>query len=162
MTEAIAEPGLDRDLLVSRTINAPRERVYQAWTDPAILKQWFAPSPFTTQVVELDVRPGGANRLVMRDPDGKEYPCGGVYLEVAKNERLVYTDAYTRAWEPSENPFMTVILTFEDVNGKTNYTAQVRHWTEADREKHEKMGFREGWGKCADQWKALCEGGKVS
>ena len=52
----------------------------------------------------------------------------------------------SKAWEPSQKPFMTVILTFEDEGGKTRYTARVRHWTVADREAHEKMGFHQGWG----------------
>jgi uncharacterized protein YndB with AHSA1/START domain len=110
---------------------------------------------YTTPVAELDVRPGGANRIVMRGPDGIDLPNRGVYLEVVRNERLVFTDAYTEAWAPSEKPFMTVILTFEDEGGKTRYTARVRHWTVADREAHEKMGFHQGWGQCADQLAAL-------
>ena len=60
-------------------------------------------------------------------------------------------DAFSKAWEPSEKPFMTVILMFDDLNGKTRYTARVRHWTIADREAHEKMGFHEGWGTVASQ-----------
>ena len=91
----------------------------------------------------------------MRSPDGLEMPNRGVYLEVKNNERLVFTNAYTNAWEPSEKPFMTVILTFEDEGGKTKYTALVRHWTVADREAHEKMGFHQGWGQCTDQLAAL-------
>jgi len=87
----------------------------------------------------------------MRGPDGKEFPNYGVYLDVIKNERLIFTDAYTKAWEPSEKPFMTVILTFEDLGAKTKYTARVRHWSVADREAHEKMGFYDGWGKATDQ-----------
>jgi uncharacterized protein YndB with AHSA1/START domain len=65
------------------------------------------------------------------------------------------TDAYTKAWEPSAKPFITVILTFEDEGGKTKYTARVLHWTAADRETHEKMGFYQGWGQCTDQLEAL-------
>src|ERR1700736_5176288 len=145
----------DRDLVLTRIINAPREKVYKAWTDPELLKQWFAPLPYTTPIAELDVRPGGANLIVMRDPQGNDLPNRGVYLDVVENERLVFTNAYTKAWEPSEKPFMTVILTFEDEGGKTKYTALVRHWTVADRETHEKMGFHQGWGQCADQLEAL-------
>jgi uncharacterized protein YndB with AHSA1/START domain len=78
-----------------------------------------------------------------------------VYLEVVKNERLVFTDAFAKAWEPSEKPFMTVVLTFEDQDGKTKYTARVHHWTVADREAHEKMGFHQGWAMCAEQLAAL-------
>ena len=152
---AEATPTSDRELLLTRIIDAPRAKVFRAWTDPTLLKQWFAPLPYTTPVAELDVRPGGANLIVMRSPDGTELPHRGIYLEVVGNERLVFTDAYTEAWKPSEKPFMTVILTFEDVGGKTRYTARVRHWTVADREAHEKMGFHQGWGQCTDQLAAL-------
>jgi uncharacterized protein YndB with AHSA1/START domain len=146
-----ADPTSDRELVLTRLIDASREKLFKAWTDPALLKQWFAPLPWTTPVAELDVRPGGANLIVMRGPDGKEFPNRGVYLEVVKNERLVFTDAYTKAWSPSEKPFMTVVVTFEDEGGKTRYTARVGHWTVADRETHEKMGFHQGWGQCTDQ-----------
>lgn len=140
-----------RELVLTRLFEAPPEKVYRAWTEPDLLKRWFAPLPWTTPVAILDVRPGGANVIIMRSPHGEDIPNHGIYLEVVKNQRLVFTDAYTRAWEPSEHPFMTVILTFEDLDGKTHYTARVRHWTVADREAHEQRGFHQGWGQCADQ-----------
>jgi uncharacterized protein YndB with AHSA1/START domain len=154
---AIAQPVslADRELVLTRLIDASREKLYRAWTEPELLKQWFAPSPWTTPKAELDVRPGGANLIVMRGPDGNEFPNRGVYLEVVPNQRLVFTDAFTQAWEPSQKPFMTVILTFEDEGGKTRYTARARHWTIADREAHENMGFHKGWGLCTDQLAAL-------
>jgi uncharacterized protein YndB with AHSA1/START domain len=150
-----ADAASDRELVLTRLIDAPREKLYRAWTEPALMKQWFAPRPWTTPVMEVDVRPGGANFFVMRGPDGEESSHRGVYLEVVPNERLVFTDAYTEAWQPSDKPFMTVILTFEVEGGKTRYTARVRHWTVADREAHEKMGFHQGWGLCTDQLAAL-------
>lgn len=145
----------DRDLVLTRLIDAPRAKLYEAWTKPEVMKQWFAPLPYTTPFVETDVRPGGSNKITMRGPDGVDLPNRGVYLEVVPNERLVFTDAYTEAWVPSEKPFMTVILTFVEEAGKTRYTARVRHWTVEDREAHEKMGFHQGWGQCADQLEAL-------
>jgi len=154
MTAAQTAPT-DRDLVLTRLIDAPREKLYRAWTDPELLQQWFAPAPYTTPIAELDVRAGGANLIVMRGPDGTEIPNPGVYLEVVANERLVFTNAYTKAWEPSAKPFMTVILTFEDEAGQTRYTALVRHWSVTDREAHEQMGFHQGWGICADQLEAL-------
>jgi uncharacterized protein YndB with AHSA1/START domain len=154
-TNAEVVPDTNRDLVLTRLIDAPREKLFRAWTEPALLMQWFAPLPYTTPRAELDVRPGGASLVVMRGPDGVELPNQGVYLEVVRNERLVFTDAFTAAWEPSQKPFMTVILTFQDEGGKTRYTARVRHWTVADRESHEKMGFHQGWGRCADQLEAL-------
>ena len=82
-------------------------------------------------------------------------PNRGVYLKVVPNKRLVFTDAYTQAWEPSPKPFMTVILTFENHEGKTRYPALARHWAVADREAHKQMGFHQGWGICTDQLAAL-------
>ena len=147
----------DRELMLTRLIDAPREKLYRAWTDANLLKQWFAPLPYTTPSAELDVRPGGAALIVMRGPDGKDMPNRGVYLEVVKNERLIFTDAYTRAWKPSAKPFFTGILTFEDLGGKTLYTARARHWTAEDRDAHEKMGFHTGWGIATDQMTALAK-----
>lgn len=143
--------GPDNDLVLTRLIDAPPETVYRAWTEPELLKRWFAPRPWTTPHAELDVRAGGASLVVMRSPEGEDFPHSGVYLEVVPNERLVFTDAYTRAWVPSKKPFMTVVLTFENEGGKTRYTARARHWTEEDRATHETMGFHEGWGRCTDQ-----------
>lgn len=146
-----------RDLLLKRLIDASAEKVYRAWTEPMLLKQWIAPAPWTTPTIETDVRVGGASRIVMRGPDGNEFPNEGVYLEVVQNKRLVFTDAYTTAWQPSHKPFMTVILTFDEERGKTHYAALVRHWTLADREAHEKMGFHDGWALCAEQLATLVE-----
>lgn len=150
----------DRELILTRVINAPCEKVYQGWTDPKLMVQWFTPKPWMTVKAETDVRPGGASLIVMRGPDGTEFPNRGVYLEVVPNKRLVFTDAYTAAWEPSAKPFMTVILTFEDAGeGKTLYTARVLHWTVADRESHEKMGFHAGWGQATTQLEELLSRG---
>ncbi|HJV26612.1 MAG TPA: SRPBCC family protein [Aromatoleum sp.] len=144
-----------RDLELIRVIDAPASKLFKAWTDPELMKQWFAPKPWTVSHAETDVRPGGASLIVMRSPEGQEFPNRGVYLEVVENERLVFTDAYTSAWEPSDKAFMTVILTFEDLGGKTRYHVRVKHWSEEDREEHEAMGFHDGWGQCADQLAVL-------
>ncbi|HEY2068015.1 MAG TPA: SRPBCC family protein [Rhizomicrobium sp.] len=146
-----------RELVLTRLIDAPRAAVYRCWTEGELLKQWFAPLPYTTPRAELDVRPGGGSLIVMVGPDGQEMPNRGVYLEVVPNERLVFTDAYADAWAPSQKPFMTVVLTFEDEGGKTRYTARARHWTDADRAQHEQMGFHTGWEICTDQLETLAK-----
>lgn len=152
MSENSGSGGLaERELVLIRVFDAPPEKVYRAWTEPEWLVQWFAPLPWTTPSAQLDVRAGGANRIVMRSPEGEDFPNEGVYLEVVENERLVFTDAYRSGWEPTTEPFMTVVLTFEALGVQTLYTARVRHWTVADRQRHEQMGFYEGWGRCADQ-----------
>jgi uncharacterized protein YndB with AHSA1/START domain len=154
LTETVGE----RELRLTRLIDAPREAVWRAWTDPDLLKQWFAPLPYTTPEAQFDLRPGGSSNIVMQAPDGTRMPNRGQYLEVTPHERLVFTDAYTGDWAPREGkPFMTVVLTFEDEGGKTHYTARVLHWTREDREAHEKMGFHQGWAICAEQLAALVE-----
>lgn len=156
------ETGADRrELILTRIIDAPPEQVFRGWTDPDLVKQWFAPKPWSIAEAELDVRPGGRMMMVMCDPDGNEFPNEGVYLEVVPNERLVFTDAYSQGWVPSGNPFMTAILSFEEEAGgsKTRYTARVRHWSEESREKHEAMGFQQGWNQCADQLEKLLKSG---
>jgi len=151
-----AEPASDRELVLTRLIDAPRSAVWRCWTEPELVKQWFAPAPWTTPKADLDVRPGGQCTVTMADENGNEYPNPGVYLEVIENEKLVFTDAYSGDWEPHEgSPFMTVVLTFEDEGGKTRYTARARHWTSEAKHQHEKMGFHEGWGRCADQLEKL-------
>ena len=150
----------DRELRLTRLIDAPREAVWKAWTNPELLKQWFAPLPYTTPEAVFDLRPGGASIIVMQAPDGTRMPNRGQYLEVTPFERLVFTDAYTGDWTPREGkPFMTVVLTFEDEGGQTRYTARVLHWTAEDRETHEKMGFHQGWAICAEQLAGLVEKG---
>ncbi|MPZ09324.1 MAG: polyketide cyclase [Kiloniellaceae bacterium] len=153
--KAKAAPAAKLELVLTRLIDAPREKLFRCWTEPELLKQWFAPLPYTVPHAELDVRTGGANFIIMKSPEGEDMPLRGVYLEVVKNERIVFTDAYSKPWEPSEKPFFTGIITFEDEGGKTRYTARARHWTAEDCERHEQMGFHEGWGQCADQLAAL-------
>ena len=139
------------ELTLTRTFAAPAVKVYRCWTEPELLKQWFAPRPFTTPVVETDIRAGGSSYFVMQDEAGNQYPNRGVYLEIAPDRKIVFTDAFTSAWQPSAKPFFVGEIHFEEENGKTKYTAIARHWTKEDMETHEKMGFHEGWGQCADQ-----------
>ena len=143
------------ELKLSRLIDAEPMLVYRCWTEPELMKQWFTPRPWTTPVIETDVRPGGSSYILMKGPDGEEMPNRGVYLETVPGRRLVFTDAYSQAWVPSEKPFFTCVLTFEPEEGKTRYTARALHWRAEDREQHEQMGFHEGWGMATDQMEAL-------
>ena len=145
-------PTENRDLTLTRTFDAPPEKLFRAWTEPELMKKWFCPRPWTTPHIETDVRTGGSSLVVMRGPEGQEFPHRGVYLEVVPNRKIVFTDAFVDAWQPSGKQFMVAIVSFDPLpGGKTRYTAVARHWTVADREQHEKMGFHEGWGKAADQ-----------
>jgi len=114
-----------RDLILVREFEAAPNKLYRAWTEPELLTQWFTPAPWTTPSAKLDVRPGGANVIKMRGPDGTEFPNRGVYLEVVPNKRLVFTDAYTSAWVPAEKPFIEVGQAFDDLgDGRTRLRTQ--------------------------------------
>jgi uncharacterized protein YndB with AHSA1/START domain len=142
------------ELVLTRVIDAPRERLFRAWTTR--FKEWWGPHGMTTPFCEMDLRPGGVFHTVMRAPDGAEYPTKGVFLEVVENERIVFTDAYDTGWQPSADIFFTAVTTFEALpGGQTKYTARALHWTVANREKHEKMGFHQGWGESLERLVAL-------
>lgn len=111
------------ELSLVRLIDTPPEKLFRAWTKPALLMQWFTPRPWTVSSAELDVRPGGSNLIVMRSPEGEDFPNRGVYLEVVKNEKPVFTDAFTEAWIPSNKAYLTATISFEDENGQTPVTA---------------------------------------
>lgn len=157
MTSATAPQSVisveGRDLILTRDFDATPDKLFRAWTEPALITQWFTPPPWTAPHAETDLRTGGENTVIMRGPDGAEFTYRGVYLEVLPNRRLVFTNAYTAGWEPSEeSPRMTFLLSFDDLGtGRTRYTARVKHWSVADREAHEKMGFHQGWPIATEQ-----------
>jgi len=139
------------ELVLERLIDVSRDKLFRCWTEPSLITQWFTPPPWKTVAAEIDLRPGGASLVTMQGPHGTLVPNRGVYLEIVRNELIVFTDAYTSAWVPSSKPFFTCILTFANENGQTRYTARARHWTAEDCAAHEKMGFRDGWGIATNQ-----------
>ncbi len=148
------------DLVLERTLNAPVELVWEAYTNPEHLKRWFAPRPYEITEVELDLQPGGIFRFRMVGPDGFDTGHGtaGCVLEVVAQKKLTWTSALGPGYRPNEMgegceafPF-TAMVTFAGAgDGKTTYKAIAMHKDEADRETHEKMGFHEGWGTVAGQ-----------
>lgn len=153
-------PRHERELAIARLIEASPEALYRCWTDPQLLPKWFAPRPLTTEVREMDVRPGGRQTVVMKEPGGAEHPAGGVYLELIPGRKLVFTDAFQSAWVPGEAaPFMVAEITFEpQADGRTLYVARAGHWDLATKRKHVEMGFHEGWGLCAEQLAEVARG----
>lgn len=144
------------DLVLELVLDAPAEKLYRGWTEPELMKQWFAPKPWTTPKVDNDQRVGGRANVTMANPEGQEFPNNGVYLELIPNQKIVFTDAFTEGWKPAGRPFFVGELTFTDLgNGKTKYRAVARHWTEEAKNEHEKMGFHGGWEMCARQLEAL-------
>jgi len=157
------------DFIVTRTFDAPRERVFAAWTDPKRLARWWGPGEFTCPVCEMDPRPGGAFRIVMRSPEGVDYPLNGVVTEIVPPERLVMTcdtaehppewhdelNALRGAPKGTPTPSVTFVVTFETDGAGTRLTVRNRFPTAADRDAHVEMGMGEGWGGLMDKLAAL-------
>jgi uncharacterized protein YndB with AHSA1/START domain len=148
----------DLDLTISRVIRAPRQAIWQAWTDPAQLAQWWIPAPARCQIQALDVRPGGAFETLYSE-DGEQFGphVSGCFLDVVEGERLVFTDTLLAGWRPAESSFMTAVITLRDHPDGTEYAAHVMHKSQADRDNHEEMGFFDGWGTVIEQLAALVE-----
>lgn len=148
----------DTDLMLTRDMAAPRHLLWMCWTTPEHLKPWFVPKPHRVTACTLDVRVGGACDTTF-EVEGKVMENRGVYLEVVPQEKLVFTDTYTVGWKPAPDPFLTAILTFQDLGGgHTRYSALARHRSAASRKSHEDMGFHDGWGTVAAQLESYARG----
>lgn len=142
----------ETDLLLERTIDVPPELVWEVWTKPEHLSKWFVPRPWTIVDCRLDLKPGGEFYTLMQSPEGQQYPNAGCFLEVVEGKKLVTTDTLGPGFRPSENPFFSAIVTFEPTPaGGTIYRAYAIHRTPENRQKHEDMGFHDGWGTCLTQ-----------
>lgn len=139
------------DLTFTRSINAPRHLLWECWTTPEHIRNFFVPRPHGIDACEIDLRVGGRFNTIM-NVEGNLIRNEGVYLEVVEGERLVFTDTYSEGWKPAADPFMTAIIEFaDDGKGGTTYTATARHRSAAARQSHEDMGFYDGWGTVATQ-----------
>lgn len=153
----------DTDLTIERVFDAPRDRVWRAWTDAAHLRQWWAPRPWETVDAVVEPRPGGRFFTHMRGPEGEDAPNEGCFLDAVANKRLVWTSALRGGWRPNASGpegcggiVFTAIMTLSDAGaGRTRYHVVVMHPDAASARLHAEMGFHEGWGTCADQLGAV-------
>jgi uncharacterized protein YndB with AHSA1/START domain len=167
------KPGSSEpEFVISRVLAAPRELVFKVWTDPGHLARWWGPSAFTIPVCDVDVRAGGAFRLVMRSPDGVDYPLTGFYREIVEPERLVMAlDAteHPAEWhdlmKPGRSPdevnpagIMVQTATFEALGRKTRLTIRTRFESQAIRDAALRMGMTEGWSSSLDRLEEALSG----
>lgn len=154
------DPSLD--LVLEREVDVRPELVWKAWTEPEHLKRWFTPLPWRTVECEIDLRPGGAFRTVMRSPEGEDFPSEGCYLEIVPRRKLVWTNALEGGFRPmrqepgpSSSFLFTATILLEPHGQGTRYTAIAMHGNEAGRHQHDEMGFHHGWATALDQLVAL-------
>lgn len=126
-----ASAAADREIVLSRELDAPRELVWRAYTDPAHAGNWWGPDGFTNTVHQMEVRPGGMWRFIMHGPDGTDYPNRITYREVVAPERLVFDHGEDVDDDPGA---FDVTITFEDLGGRTRVTQRMLFATAAQRE----------------------------
>lgn len=136
----------DRELLITRIFDAPRHLVFKAWTEPEHMMRWWGPNGFTLPVCEMDVRPGGALRLRMRSPEGRDYWVQGVYREIVEPERIVFT-AGSMDEQGKPGPETVIIVTFAESEGKTMLTV---HQT-FEAVTTQTRGAHQGWSESLDR-----------
>ena len=144
----------ERELTITRIFNAPRERVFKAWTDPKELAKWWGPKTFTNPVCEVDLKLGGTLRIVMRAPDGGEYPMQGIFREIVPPSRLVFTNiALDKDGHHIIEGLTTV--TFAEDGGKTKLTLQTRGVAVVDYAAAYLQGMEAGWTQSLEKLEAL-------
>lgn len=133
----------DREIMMTRTLDAPRERVFDAWTTPEMLKQWmYGPEGHSLVVCEQDLRPGGALRFVWRLPDGRDMGMSGVYRDIARPERIVHTELFDQDWTGGETVVTTTFT--EQQAGQTTVTLAVQYSSREARDKAMQSPMAEG------------------
>ena len=140
----------ERTVNIVRVFDAPRALVWQAWTDPTMMAQWFGPRGFAIPLCELEVRVGGSLRIVMRGPDGNEYPMKGVFREVVAPERLVFSNI---AIDRDGNHLLEgeTIVTFAEQAGKTTLTLKTHAVGRVPIAKQMLAGMEAGWTQSIDK-----------
>jgi len=136
-----------KELVISRVLDAPRQLVFKAWTEPEQVARWWGPRGFVTTLCEMDIRPGGAYRVGMRSPQGTHHVRRGVYREIVEPERVVFTYAWEDAeGRPGHETLVTV--TFAEEGTKTKLTLhQAVFETITARDEHQA-----GWASCLERF----------
>lgn len=147
----------NKEIVINRSFDAPRKKVWQAWTEADQIEQWWGPRGFTTRVDKLEFQPGGEFIYVMLDGDDNEYPSVGMFKEIAKAERIVATDEFgdsdkNEKAAPEGLPTGMINTTsFDDVGGQTKVTISIMHQSMEDRKKHQEMGVIDGFNEQLDK-----------
>lgn len=164
-------PGADDlEVVYTREFSAPRERVYEAFTDPKLLKQWWGPEGYTVPVAQTEPHPSGRYRIVMRAPDGTEYPVTGIYVQADRPDRIVMTDEtdeMPQDWQDlmneyrgeDETPLRSIVrVLFDESATGTKLTIVTRFPRVEDKDAMLRMQAAEGWAASLDKLDRLLAG----
>lgn len=145
-TRSATESVADREVVITRVFDAPAKLLFEAYSQPEHLQQWYGPKGFSLPLCVVDFRVGGGYRFGMRGPDGTDFPpFGGEYLEIVPNERIVHTNG----WDDDEKFVVTV--TFAERNGRTTLTIHTLFASVAQKNQHVGMGYVGGVGEGLDR-----------
>lgn len=163
------------NFILTRIFAAPRPLVYKCWMEPSHLARWWGPKPFTCPVCEVDARVGGEFRLVMRGPDGADYPMRGIFREIVPNVRIVKEDdvsEHSEEWHDMVDPDrkgqgrrkieMLTTVTFDDHGQGTKVTIGTRFPSIRLRDNFARIGMKEGWSSSLEKLEELLDAIKVS
>jgi len=137
----------DREIVMERVFNAPRELVFKAYTDPNLIPKWWGPRRYTTTVDKMDVKVGGVWRFVQRDVAGNEYAFNGEYREIAPPKRL----SYTFEFEGMPGHVLLETVTFEEHDGQTKVTVTSLFRSAEDRDGMLQSGMEQGANESQDR-----------
>jgi uncharacterized protein YndB with AHSA1/START domain len=142
-----------KELKITRILNAPRELVFEAWTDPKHLAEWWGPAGFTNPVCKADAKPGGKIYIEMTAPDGTVYPMNGMFKEIIKPEKIVFISG---ALDKNGNTIFEVLntVTFVNENGKTKLILHAVVDDISDEARPYIDGMNQGWSQSIDRLEA--------
>lgn len=148
-----ATEGADREIVISRVFDAPRELVWEAWANPEHVAQWWGPDGFTTTITKMDFRVGGRFRLAMCAPDGNSYPCVGLFREIVELERIVFDSAADESHPCGAGlpPRSVVTVSFTEQGGKTRLTLHTRFESVARKDAANQAGYSVSWGQALER-----------
>jgi uncharacterized protein YndB with AHSA1/START domain len=159
-TQRRDEPESTRTAVVTRVMELPARLLFEAYTKPEHVKRWFGPPGYPLTLCEMDFRPGGKFRFAMTGPEGVQHtPFGGTYLEIVKNERIAYDNAFETLMPGMPEALlgrMVVTVTFDALEAnKTRLTVSTLFDTKAMHDAHVGMGYEQGVGASIPQLEAV-------
>ncbi len=148
----------ERTIKIERIMKASAERIWRCWCEPKLFEQWYCPKPWKAKLMLQELRNGGKLHLKFEGPDGAGFEKHGLILECIPNQKMVFTDAFVDAWEPSNRALHVISFELEDLgDGTTKYIAKTKYWNAEDFEEQTKNGYLQGTNTALNQLEELLQ-----